>query len=52
MQLFFLRCGEHARIDGNHVLLRYGGGELTLYAHLKKGSIAVKPGQLDDTVYV
>lgn len=29
-----------------------GGGELTLYAHLKKGSIAVKPGQLDDTVYV
>lgn len=29
--------GEHARIDGNHVLIRHGGGELSLYAHLEKG---------------
>lgn len=39
------RYGEHARIDGNHVLLRHGGGELSLYAHLQKGSVAVKPGE-------
>lgn len=37
--------GEHARIDGNHVLIRHGGGELSLYAHLEKGSVAVKPGE-------
>lgn len=35
--------GEHARIDGNHVLIRHKGGELSLYSHLKKGSITVKP---------
>ena len=39
------RYGEHARIDGNHVLLRHKGGELSLYAHLQKGSVAVKPGE-------
>lgn len=39
------RYGEHARIDGNHVLLRHGGGELSLYAHLQKGSVAVTPGE-------
>lgn len=37
--------GEHARIDGNHVLLRHPGGELSLYAHLQKGSIPVAKGQ-------
>lgn len=37
--------GEHARIDGNHVLIRHGGGELSLYAHLEKGSVAVRPGE-------
>lgn len=36
--------GEHARIDGNHVLLRHGGDELSLYAHLEKGSVSVKTG--------
>ena len=30
------KYGEGARIDGNHVLLRHGGGELSLYAHLEK----------------
>lgn len=39
------RYGEHARIDGNHVLLRHGGGELSLYAHLQKGSVSVAPGE-------
>lgn len=39
------RYGEHARIDGNHVLLRHEGGELSLYAHLQKGSVAVKPAE-------
>ena len=38
------KYGEGARIDGNHVLLRHGGGELSLYAHLEKGSISVFPG--------
>lgn len=36
--------GEHARIDGNHVLLRHAGGEYTLYSHLLKDSIRVRPG--------
>ena len=39
------RYGEHARIDGNHVLLRHEGGELSLYAHLQKGSVGVAEGQ-------
>lgn len=39
------RFGEHARIDGNHVLIRHGGGELSLYAHLSKGSVTVRQGQ-------
>ena len=37
--------GEHARIDGNHVLLRHPGGELSLYSHLLKGSVAVRSGE-------
>lgn len=41
------RYGEHARIDGNHVLIRHEGGELSLYSHLQKGSISVSAG---DTV--
>lgn len=38
--------GEHARIDGNHVLLRHGNREYSLYAHLSKGSVRVKPGEI------
>ena len=30
---------------GNHVLVDHGNGEYSLYAHLKQGSVAVKPGQ-------
>ncbi len=30
---------------GNHVLIDHGNGEYSLYAHLKQGSVAVKPGQ-------
>lgn len=41
--------GEHTRIDGNHVLLRHEGGELSLYAHLQKGSVAVAEGQTVQT---
>lgn len=39
------RYGESARIDGNHVLLRHGGDELSLYAHLRKGSVSVRAGE-------
>lgn len=39
------RYGEHARIDGNHVILRHSDNELSLYAHLQKGSVAVTPGE-------
>lgn len=30
---------------GNHVLVDHGNGEYSLYAHLKQGSVAVRPGQ-------
>jgi hypothetical protein len=30
---------------GNHVILDHRNGEFTLYAHLRRGSITVKPGQ-------
>ena len=30
---------------GNHVVVDHGNGEFSLFAHLKQGSIAVKPGQ-------
>ena len=30
---------------GNHVLVDHGNGEYSLYAHLRQGSVAVKPGQ-------
>ena len=29
---------------GNHVVIDHGNGEYSLYAHLKPGSILVKPG--------
>ncbi len=47
MDLLESRYGEHARIDGNHVLLRHGDNEYSLYAHLSKNSIPVRRG---DTV--
>jgi Peptidase family M23 len=31
-------------VDGNHVVLDLGGGRYAFYAHLRKGSIAVRPG--------
>lgn len=40
-----LLYGEHARIDGNHVIIRHKNDELSLYSHLLKGSVAVVPGQ-------
>ena len=30
---------------GNHVIVDHGNGEYSLFAHLKQGSVAVKPGQ-------
>jgi len=30
---------------GNHVVVDHGNGEFSLFAHLKQGSVAVKPGQ-------
>lgn len=31
-------------VDGNHVVLDLGGGRYAFYAHLRKGSVAVHPG--------
>ncbi len=42
--------GEHARIDGNHVLIRHSGGEFTLYSHLQKDSVRVRPGDRVQTL--
>lgn len=39
------RYGEHARIDGDHVLIRHAGRELSLYAHLLENSVCVKAGE-------
>ena len=30
---------------GNHVLIDHGNGEYSLYAHMRQGSVRVKPGQ-------
>jgi hypothetical protein len=34
-----------AEADGNHVILDLGGGRYAFYAHLKPGSVLVRPGQ-------
>jgi hypothetical protein len=39
------RAAIKGREGGNLVVLDHGGGWLTLYAHMKKGSVAVKLGQ-------
>ncbi len=44
LQNKLLARGE-AGIAGNSVLIDHGNGEYSLYAHLKTGSIKVKPGQ-------
>lgn len=31
-------------VDGNHIVVDFGGGIYAFYAHLKKGSLRVKPG--------
>ncbi|HEX8814128.1 MAG TPA: M23 family metallopeptidase [Terriglobales bacterium] len=31
-------------VDGNHIVIDLGGGVFAFYAHLQKGSVAVKPG--------
>ncbi|MGE3499697.1 MAG: M23 family metallopeptidase [Candidatus Binatia bacterium] len=33
-----------ANVEGNHVILDIGGGAHVFYAHLKKGSVRVRPG--------
>lgn len=45
LDLLESRYGEHARIDGNHVLIRHEDDEYSLYAHLSKGSVAVRRGE-------
>ena len=45
LELVEQQYGEGVRIDGNHVLFRHEGDELSLYAHLQKGSVAVQTGQ-------
>jgi hypothetical protein len=34
-----------ANVDGNHVVLDLGGGVFAFYAHLRKNSVTVAPGQ-------
>ena len=34
-----------ANVDGNHVVLDLGGGVFAFYAHMRKGSVTVVPGQ-------
>ena len=31
---------------GNYVLIDHGGGEFTLYGHLRQGSVGVKAGEM------
>lgn len=45
LELLERQYGEHARIDGNHVLIRHANNEYSLYAHLRGGSISVKDGE-------
>ena len=33
-----------ASVLGNHVVIDHGNGEFSIYAHLKQGSVGVKPG--------
>ncbi|WP_062208395.1 M23 family metallopeptidase [Streptomyces sp. NBRC 109706] len=33
------------RVIGNHLILDLGGGTYALYAHLRRGSLAVRPGE-------
>lgn len=44
------QAGRAARglggLGGNHVVLDHGNGEYSFYAHLKPGSVAVKPGDV------
>ncbi len=35
-----------ANVLGNHVVIDHGNGEYSIYAHLKQGSVRVKPGAL------
>lgn len=36
---------DRAHPAGNHVILDHGNGEFSLLAHLRRGSVAVRPGQ-------
>ena len=44
LQMALIERGERA-IGGNSVLIDHGNGEYSFYAHLKPGSLKVKPGQ-------
>ena len=43
IQATLLRKGTNA-VTGNHVVIDHGGGEYSLYAHLRPGSVRVKIG--------
>jgi hypothetical protein len=38
------RPGEMSQAAGNYIIIDHGNGEFSILAHLKQGSIAVKPG--------
>lgn len=40
----FRVLGGFAAVGGNHVVIDHGDGTFSAYAHLKRGSVAVRPG--------
>ncbi|MFI6289453.1 M23 family metallopeptidase [Streptomyces sp. NPDC051018] len=41
---FFRSLGGPSRVTGNHLVLDLGGGTYALYAHVRRGSLAVRAG--------
>ena len=37
---------DDTAINGNYVAIDHGGGEYSIYVHLRKGSVSVKPGDV------
>ncbi|MFF3546144.1 M23 family metallopeptidase [Streptomyces platensis] len=44
VEAVFRSLGGARRVIGNHVILDLGGGTYALYAHVRRGSLTVRPG--------